>query len=107
MAASAKILGDLHKHVAQAFTEQVVGYTEEVERGDKLVTVTVRPSPALLGAAVAFLKNNNVTADPETNASLSKLKDTLAARRKGHVSPAVLDAAAESYAAHMGGGILQ
>lgn len=88
--------------VAAAFAEQVAGYTEEVERGDKIVEVTIRPSPALLGAAVAFLKNNNITADPETNEALSDLSKKLAARRKGSISPAVLDAAAESFSAHMG-----
>lgn len=107
MAASAKTLGDLHEKVAAAFAEQVEGYTEEVERGDKVVEVKVRPSPALLGAAVAFLKNNNITADPETNAALSQLSEKLAARRKGKISSASLDAAADEYAQRHGMGLMQ
>jgi len=102
MAANAKTLGELHEAVAEAFSEQVKGYVEEVVEGDKVIERTVRPSPALLGAAVAFLKNNNITADPETNEALKGLSEKLAARRKGKISPAALDAAADAFAAHMG-----
>lgn len=104
MAASAKTLGELHEAVATAFSEQVVGFVETDEDGKER---TVRPSPALLGAAVAFLKNNNITADPETNAALGELKDKLAARRKGKVSAELLDQAANDFAAHMGSGMVQ
>ena len=104
MAASAKTLGDLHEKVAVAFAEQVEGFVETDAEGQER---TVRPSPALLGAAVAFLKNNNITADPETNAALGELKDKLAARRKGKVSAELLDRAANDFAAHMGGGMVQ
>ena len=104
MAANAKTLGELHEAVATAFSEQVKGFVEADEEGKER---TVRPSPALLGAAVAFLKNNNITADPETNAALGELKDKLAARRKGKVSAELLDQAANDFAAHMGGGMVQ
>ena len=59
MAASTKTLGSLHELVAQALAEQVQGYTETDDEGNERV---VRPSPAVLGAAIAFLKNNNITA---------------------------------------------
>lgn len=35
-----------------------------------------------ISAAIAFLKNNNITADPETNKGLHELKDRLDKMRK-------------------------
>lgn len=94
MAASEKTLGALHQAVAAALTEQVQGYEEQTEEGTKLV----RPSPALLGAAIAFLKNNNITADAEDNAALRDLSQALQARRKKKLPQAALEEAAEQYA---------
>lgn len=94
MAASERVLGTLHEKVAIALTEQVEGYEEETESGTKLV----RPSPALLGAAIAFLKNNNITADAEDNAALRELGQALQAKRKRKLPQAALDEAAEHYA---------
>lgn len=91
--ASDKELGTLHKAVAVALQEQVEGYEEETEHG----TRTVKPSPALLGAAIAFLKNNNITASATDNEELSKLSKALAAKRRGKLPQAALDEAAESY----------
>ena len=99
MAASDKKLGGLHEIVADAFIEQVAGYEEEQEDGR---IKRIRPSPALLGAATAFLKNNNVTADAEDNAALRELGNALAARRKKKLPPALLDDAADTYANSMG-----
>lgn len=99
MAASEKKLGALHEAVASALTEQVEGYTEQTEEGERFV----RPSPALLGAAIAFLKNNNVTADAEENEALRDLGNKLKERRSKKLPQAQLDAAAEEYAAHFGG----
>lgn len=98
MAASAKVLGALHEALAKALAEQVEGFVEQTDEGEKVV----RPSPALLGVAVTFLKNNNITADPDTNAALGELKDKLAARRKGKISTATLDAAANDFSERFG-----
>lgn len=100
MAASDKVLGDLHEAVATAFAEQVKGYTEISEEGTERV---VRPSPALLGAAVTFLKNNNITADVEGNQALRDLSEKLAQRRNKKIPQASLDAAAESFSERFGG----
>lgn len=103
MAASEKTLGLLHEQVAKALSEQVVGYTvveDEVEK-------EVKPSPALLGAAIAFLKNNNITADANDNAALRELGEALAARRKKKLPQAALDAAAEDFAGRFGQGMMQ
>ena len=100
MAASDKKLGGLHEIVADAFIEQVQGYDEEQEDGR---IKRIRPSPALLGAATAFLKNNNVTADVEDNAALRDLGAALKARSKKKLPQAMLDDAAEAYSTSMGG----
>lgn len=105
MAASEKVLGKLHEVVANAFMEQVVGYEEEDKEGN---TRLVRPSPALLGAATAFLKNNNITADAEDNAALRELNSALQARRKKKIPQAALDDAAEAFSSRFGDmGVLQ
>ena len=104
MAASEKTLGDLHEKVAKALTEQVEGYEEPVlnEEGEEVATKLVRPSPSLLTAAIAFLKNNNITADPEQNEALATLNKRLAEKRKGKANQLDLDAAADRYAASQG-----
>ena len=104
MAATEKVLGELHEQVAKALTEQVVGYTETLEDGSSKV---IRPSPALLGAAIAYLKNNNITADAEDNAALRELGESLKARRQKKLPPAMLDAAADAFAERFGGGMIQ
>ena len=103
MAASESTLGTLHEAVAEALTEQVKGYTvieDEVEK-------VVKPSPALLGAAIAFLKNNNITADAEDNAALRELGESLKARRQKRLPQALLDEAADQFADRFGGGMVQ
>ena len=98
MAASDKVLGELHAKVASALTEQVDGYTVVEDNVEKVV----KPSPALLSAAIAFLKNNNITADAEDNVALRNLGDALAARRKKRIPQAALDDAALTYASYTG-----
>lgn len=104
MAASEKVLGELHEQVAKALTEQVVGYTETLEDGSSKL---IRPSPALLGAAIAYLKNNNITADAEDNEALRELGAKLKERRSKRIPQASLDAAADAYAERFGGGLMQ
>ena len=104
MAASEQKLGELHEAVATAFAEQVKGFVEQDEEGREKI---VRPSPALLGAAVAFLKNNNITADATENEALVGLSKALAARRKKQLPQASLDAAADAFAASVGSSHLQ
>lgn len=103
MAASDKVLGNLHAKVAAALTEQVEGYIVQEEDGEKLI----KPSPALLGAAIAFLKNNNITADVEDNAALRDLGAALKARRQKRLPQAALDEAAESFVNAAGGSMMQ
>lgn len=82
MAASDDALQGLHAAVATALTGAIAGATDE--EGN-----SIPPSAAHLAAAITFLKNNNITADANTNKGLTELKDALAARRKkkpGHLA---------------------
>lgn len=97
-------LGILHKEVAKALTDMVQETAEDEDTG----AVKRMVSPAVLGAAIAFLKNNNITASPEQNAALSDLNKQLQARRrKGAVTPAAMDQAASDFADRFGGGLMQ
>lgn len=98
MAASDKVLGTLHEKVAIALAEQVDGYTVIEDDVEKVI----KPSPALLSAAIAFLKNNNITADAVDNAELRNLSEALSARRKKKLPQSVLDEAASQYAFSVG-----
>lgn len=66
-AASEDALGELHATVAKVLTSAI--------QGDEVTAAT-------LSVAVAFLKNNNITADASHNAELAELTAALAARRK-------------------------
>lgn len=108
MAASEQKLGDLHEAVADALSEQVRGYTKvELNAEGDQVETEVKASPALLSAAIAFLKNNNITADAEDNEALRNLGQALAARRKKKIPQAALDDAADQFASRFGGGLMQ
>ena len=79
MAKQAATLGELqelHKLVAQSLSARI-----ELDMADNIPT-----DAATLGAAIKFLKDNSVTADPADADDLSalrdKLKDQAAARRK-------------------------
>ena len=74
-----------------------------------LKLATGKATAAEVGAAITFLKNNSITADPATNAALANLKGTLANRkRKGNLTPAEARAATEQFDSMLGGmGIMQ
>lgn len=95
MAATDKALGELHAQVAAALSSQVTGGEDGTP-----------PSPALLGAAIAFLKNNNITADAADNAALKELNQKLAERRKRAIPASTLDVACAAYADSVGAGKL-
>lgn len=86
MAASDKALGELHGLVARSLTARLEG-------GEF--------TAAELGAAISFLKNNNITADATDNVELRALGDQLAARRRKKIPQNVLDEAAEAFGASM------
>ena len=66
-AATLSELQELHKFIAQSLTERI---KQDME--DKLPT-----DAATLGAAIKFLKDNNVSADPADADDLSLLREKL------------------------------
>lgn len=86
--ASQDALADLHGNVA-AFLNAIV--------------LTGKASPAFIGAAITFLKNNSITADPATNAALANLSATLAARKNKGMTRKQVGEAEEAFASIMGG----
>lgn len=95
MAATDKALGDLHKQVAETLTEVVKVGTDDDGN-------PVPPPAAYLGAAIAFLKNNNITADVTTNAALSELSEALKRRAQKRTPDADLIAASEAFSRQLG-----
>lgn len=94
-------LADLHNLVTEALIEGVTTQEVEVEGPDGGTRKErIRPSAAVIAVALTHLKNNSITADPETNSRLRELEGKLQQRRasgKAGVSQAALDMAAEEY----------
>lgn len=67
MAATLKELQELHRMVAKSLTERI-----EQDLEDKLPT-----DAATLGAAIKFLKDNNVSADPADAEDLTSMREKL------------------------------
>lgn len=93
-AASETALGSLHGIVAEYLT---------------LKLSTGKATAAEVGAAITFLKNNSITADPVQNAALANLKGTLANRkRRGTLTPAEAREATAQFDQVLGGmGLMQ
>ena len=95
--ATDKDLGELHGAVTRLLTDVVEnGVTVGLDEDGKAVKATA--PAAYVVAALAMLKNNNITADASTNAELSGLAKKLAEKRaagKHTLSPAALGEAAE------------
>ena len=73
-------LEKLHAEVAKILTKQVSAEMEMEIEGEAVLISTA--SPALLGQAIKFLKDNNITADPETDENLTELAEVLEKKRK-------------------------
>jgi hypothetical protein len=97
-AATETALGSLHGIVAEFLTIKLA---------------SGKATAAEVGAAITFLKNNSITADPAKNAALNKLNAALANRRTkgGHMTPSEMSEADRAFDAMMGsitpGGVLQ
>lgn len=91
-------LAELHGAVAVALTGAVVGTPSE---GGGVIPA----SAAHIMAAITFLKNNNITADAQSNAAIQGLADALARRKtaKGRLSKTTLDEVAEQLDRDLGG----
>lgn len=74
-------LGELHGAIAEGLTDVIQnGVTMGIGEDGQPIKATA--SPAFFAAGIAFLKNNNITADPGTNEGLKNLQGKLAQKRK-------------------------
>ena len=78
--ASEAKLGDLHGAVAELLTDAIQNGVV-VGVGEDGSPIRATAPAAYVVAALAMLKNNNITADPGNNAALSGLEQALAAKR--------------------------
>jgi len=86
-------LGELHNQLARTATEQLKAEA---------------PSAAWASVALALLKHERITADPESNADLLALNAQLKQRRASkRITPADLHAVADEIQRDMGFGPLQ
>lgn len=99
MAADEKVLSTLHTVVAQALIAGVKG--SEIT-GDEGVVVALPPSPAMLQAAIKFLKDNDVTCAPSDDNATGELASQLKKRRAEGAMPRELADALDdlSHSAH-------
>lgn len=85
--ATEKKLSALHGAVADVLTHQVLAQEEVQELDDEGCPVGTgemdyTASPALLAAAMKFLKDNSITADIKVDKNMSNLADALAKKQK-------------------------
>jgi hypothetical protein len=78
--ASESQLNALHGALAEALTPIIRDGVVVGGEGDNVVKITAPAS--YFAAAIALLKNNNITADPEQNEALRTLRDRLAKERQ-------------------------
>lgn len=95
-------LSALHGALARGLTEIIKDGVDVPLKGGDVVKVAA--PAAYFGVAVALLKNNNITADPEKNEELRDLNDKLQARRQSKRTELNFRRAAEDFAEkHLGG----
>lgn len=106
-AATENELGELHRVVTVGLTTIIRDGVLESYQGVATENI-VRPA-AYFAAAIALLKNNNITSSAEDNAALTGLAAALAAKRsaakQGLKSGKDLDAATADYLAAAGGSL--
>ena len=98
MAATIKELGDLHSKLTRTISEAIEPTISVVGEGEGAKEVRIAAPASMLAVAVAFLKNNSITADADVNDELTALKDKLKERRAQRKAPLTardLDEAAE------------
>ena len=86
--ASADELASLHAAVAQGLSKAItdgvpVPVTTKDADGEKVTVLEYAPAgAAYYAAAIALLKNNNITADPKANKDLDDLRESLEKKRR-------------------------
>jgi hypothetical protein len=98
-------LSELHRVVAEGLTD-VIRNGQTVSVGEDGEPVKAAAPAAYYAAALKMLADNNITADPATNAEIAGLTKALAERhnkRRGALSKEALEAAAVVLERDLGG----
>lgn len=111
--ASTSVLGELHSLVASVLTKQLKladGALSGELSAEQIEALTgaLGETKVSIGAAIAFLKNNSITASVEDNDDLRELKDELARTRtrgKQRLSASDLEDAAKQFEQLTGGSL--
>lgn len=89
MAANIKSLNALHDKLTQMFTKYLDRHLADpvlspnpAEDAVDEIMVDLEPSPAMLAVIAKFLKDNDVTAEPETVDNLQEMRRSLEDKRK-------------------------
>jgi hypothetical protein len=90
--ASEEALGELHGHLAVALTTVIKDGAQVLDREGEVKSITAPAS--YFAAAIALLKNNNITADPTRNADLADLEKQLSEQRQSSKSKLLSNQAA-------------
>lgn len=109
MAAKSSTLGDLHELFAQYWHDQMNRQEEVLDADGYVVGHRKVPLSAAEAAVLrAFLKDNNVQADPDSDGDVKDLANNLRAATKGSVSDTELDGILETFQNSIPGmGLLQ
>lgn len=97
-AAKESKLAALHDVVATVLIEQVGERAEEVDEDSGETIELYTASPALLTAAMKFLKDNDITCVPAQDSKTQQLKDKLAERKRGHGNVIAMTPQADEHA---------
>lgn len=85
--ATESALGDLHQSVARVLNDVVTNESEIIEydaEGNEIQTgkMEYTCTPAMMAAAIKFLKDNSITCDIEQSDNMGSLRESLAKRQK-------------------------
>lgn len=83
--ATVDALGELHGVVAKVLTSQLRHTITNETSGEVIHTAPA----STIAAAIAFLKNNNITADPSKNEALAELNNMLRRKHREGKTPLV------------------
>ena len=103
MAASEKLMGQLHEQFA-LYLMSLMNQTGTDEEGNEYKIPMTAAEAAVLRA---FLKDNNIQADPDASTDIRALDAQLRAATEGSVSSAEMDAIMQEFAAISAVGGLQ
>lgn len=94
MAASEKLMGQLHEQ----FAHYLLGLMNQKGTDENGNEYHIPMTAAEAAVLRAFLKDNNIQADPDASSDIKQLSAELAAATKGHVSQEEMDQLMDEFA---------